>query len=30
MFRQAMRGFMALGSLAMVWLIAGAPFDAGW
>ena len=28
--RGFMRGFMALSSLAAVWLVAGAPFDAGW
>lgn len=29
-FRWAARGLMAAGSLVAVWLVAGAPFDAGW
>lgn len=29
-FRQATRCLMAMGSLFTVWLVAGAPFDAGW
>jgi hypothetical protein len=28
--RDLVRGLIALGSLAAVWLVAGAPFDAGW
>ena len=24
------RGLVAIGSLAAVWFVAGAPFDAGW
>jgi hypothetical protein len=29
-FRRTTRGLIALGSLVSVWLVAGAPFDAGW
>lgn len=29
-FRRAARGVIAVGSLVTVWLVAGAPFDAGW
>ena len=29
-FRRAARGLIAVGSLVAVWLMAGAPFDAGW
>ncbi len=28
--KDLIRGLVAIGSLAAVWLVAGAPFDAGW